>query len=123
MCLFLFFILLFSTLILILTVISVTGAMVGFLSCRTVNKSCLLHVWSVSGLSGINNSDYQWLNLWLLVIGVIPSRQRMHEGERTRMFILQLNRKMAHPASAGKCEEGVDFNEGELRDFMNYKTF
>lgn len=74
-------------------------------------------------VSGINNSDSQWLNIWLLVIGVVPSHQRIHKGERTRMFILQLNRKMAHPASAGKCEEGVDFNEGELRDFMNYKTF
>lgn len=80
-------------------------------------------IFGLSGLSGINNSDSQWLNLWVLVIGVIPSHQRIHEGERTRMFILQLNRKMAHPASAGKCEEGVDFNEGELRDFMNYKTF
>uniref|UniRef100_A0A3B4HCL8 Ig-like domain-containing protein n=1 Tax=Pundamilia nyererei TaxID=303518 RepID=A0A3B4HCL8_9CICH len=36
--------------ILILTVISVTGTMVSFLSCRTVNKSCLLHVWSVWSL-------------------------------------------------------------------------
>lgn len=77
----------------------------------------------MSGLSGISNSDYQWLTLWLLVIGAILSHQRIHEGERTRMFILQLNRKMAHPGSAGKHEEDIDFNEGKLRDFMNYKTF